>query len=801
MTEQCHFIGIGGIGMSGLARIMLSRQATVTGSDIAANYVTEGLIRDGAKVFIGHSAEYISAATTVVYSTDIKKDNPEYSEAVRLKCPVLHRSDFLKQLTVGYKTLSVTGTHGKTTTSALLSATLKTAGLDPSFAVGGIMPQFHSNAGHGKGEYFVAEADESDGTFLKYDSYGAIITNIDFDHMNHFGTESELIQAFHTFAKSVSSSKHLFWCGDDVRLKALALSGIGYGFGPDCILRVIHWEQQEWHLVLDIEFKGKRYSQVKLAAIGRHNVLNGLAVFGMALSLGIHEDEIRKAFATFGGVQRRCEKKGDIQNVLFIDDYAHHPTEIKTTVQGIRQAIGERRLIAVFQPHRYSRTKDCLGTYGGIFTAADEVIVTDIFGAGESPIIGVSHDSIISEIQKCSLNPCRYVPRQKLEQILIEHLRPHDALVTLGAGDITALSSKLIDKLHSQPIRKLRAGVIFGGQSAEHEISLISAKYVASGLRESSYDISHFGITKSGSWITGLDSMARLQTKAEPKEHLSSEVLQELLACDVLIPVLHGTFGEDGTIQGFFEMLGKSYVGCDHRSAAVCMDKAMSKRLVIAEGVDTTPFVEFTRFEWDKNSEKLHQRICNELSFPVFVKPSHLGSTIGVSKVNSPEHLEKAICKAFRCDTVLLVERGVDRPREIEFAVLGNDRIRVFPPGEICTGGAVYDYAAKYSAHGMSANAQADLPEDLKQEGMRLAEQVYRALGCKGFARVDFFLDGNGKFWFNECNPIPGFTKASLYPQICAANGLGIHDLIDRLVILALQYKRLQRGVALKDEE
>lgn len=800
--QQCHFIGIGGIGMSGLARILLSRQMVVTGSDIASSYVTDGLIQAGAKVNIGHAAENVALQATVVYSTDIKLDNPEYKEAQRLNCKLLHRSDLLRQLMDGYKTLAVAGTHGKTTTSSLLAYTLVTGGVDPSYAVGGIIPQFQSNAGHGAGEYFVAEADESDGTFLKYNPYGAILTNIDFDHMDFYGSEAALMQAFQQFINKVEQPEHFFWCGDDARLKACNPPGISYGFGSDCQLRIVRSEQSNWHCTLDLEFRGKKYKDIQVALIGRHNILNASAVFGLALSIGVKEEAIRKAFAAFGGVKRRCEKKGEIQGVLFLDDYAHHPTEVETTLKGIRKAVGERRLIALFQPHRYTRTKECLGTYAGIFDAADEVIITNIFSAGEKPIPGVTHEQVIADVKRRCQIPCRYIPRQQMLAQLMQELRPHDVVVTLGAGDITKLGPEFVEKLKSEKLKKLRVGVVCGGYSVEHEISLISAAYVASGLRSLYYEVSHFGITKQGNWISGADTIDRLQTGVEePSSRISPGVFQELLDCDILFPVLHGTFGEDGTIQGFFEMLGKAYVGCDHRSAAACMDKAMTKRLVQSEAIATAPFIECSRSQWQNDSEAIKQKVNTHLTFPLFVKPSHLGSSVGVSKVTTIQELNAAIGKALCVDTSLIIENGIDTPREIEFAVLGNEPVRVFPPGEICANGQVYDYEGKYGANGIKAVACSNLSEKLQKEGMRLAERAYRAAGCKGLARVDFFLDQRGKFWFNEINPMPGFTKISLYPQICATHGLGIEDLVDQLVIAGLRSKRLQQGVALKDEK
>lgn len=437
--------------MSGLARILIGKQKGVSGSDLTSNYVTEGLAYAGATVHIGHSANHISPQMTVVYSTDVKVNNPEYQAAKNLGCHMLHRSDLLSRLMDSLKTLAVTGTHGKTTTSSLLAWTLIHAGVDPSFAVGGILPQLQTNGGYGKGEYFVAEADESDGTFLKYHPFGAIVTNIDFDHMDHFGTEEGLIQAFRVFMSQVSSEEHLFWCGDDSYLASLNMPGSSYGFGNQCTLQCSHFTQEGWRIRFDVTFKGRTYQGIELPLIGKHNALNAAAVFGLAITLGIRESDIRSAFDTFQGVARRCEKKGDVQGILFLDDYAHHPTEIETTLHGIRQAIGNRRLVAIFQPHRYSRTKLCLGSYGGIFDCADELLITDIYAAREQPIPGVTYKNVLDEIRGAGFEASFYVPRQDLAEVLTKDLRPNDVVVTLGAGDITSLASEALIKYRREP--------------------------------------------------------------------------------------------------------------------------------------------------------------------------------------------------------------------------------------------------------------------------------------------------------------------------------------------------------------
>ncbi len=448
MIDNCHFIGIGGIGMSGLARLLLAKNRRVSGSDLSQNFRTEELSQLGAKIAIGHAAQNIPSNATVIFNSDIKKDNPEYIAATQLKYPILHRSDLLQLLMDEYKPLAVTGTHGKTTTTSLLASTLIEGGLDPSYAIGGYLPQFHTNAGHGNGEYFVAEADESDGTFLKYHPYGAIVTNIDLDHLDHFREEAALVQAFQTFMGNVQNDSLLFWCGEDARLSAMKnLPGISYGFQEGCLLQGSHFRQNGWSISFDAAFDGKLYRDIQVALTGYHNALNALAVFGLSLRLGVAEAAIRRAFIAFGGVQRRCEKKGEAAGILFLDDYAHHPTEIAATLKAIRAATTGRRLVAVYQPHRYSRIKHCLGLFSHVFDQADVIVVTQIYGAGETPILGLSHQLVAQEIGETSRQPCLILPRQSLAEELHSHLKTGDVVVSLGAGDITKLASELLPLL------------------------------------------------------------------------------------------------------------------------------------------------------------------------------------------------------------------------------------------------------------------------------------------------------------------------------------------------------------------
>ncbi|MEI6242380.1 MAG: UDP-N-acetylmuramate--L-alanine ligase, partial [Chlamydiota bacterium] len=336
--ESYHFIGIGGIGMSALARILKEKGNTVQGSDLSTTGMVETLQQEGIKVFSSHDEKWVDPSCKVIYSTAIEENNPEYQKAISLRMPLLHRSDLLQELMEGFHPLFVTGTHGKTTTSALLSTVLVESEMDPSFVVGGIVRLYGKNARRGLGSYFVAEADESDGSFLKGNPFGAIITNLEREHMDHWKTEENLDNAFSTFAKKVISKDHLFWCKEDLRLQKLSMMGTSYGFQASAALRASDVRFEKGGMYFTVHFEGKDYKEVFLPMIGRHNVLNALAVFGLSLRLGISEEKIRRAFSRFQGTKRRQEYIGEVSSVSFFDDYGHHPTEIKNTLEAFQES-------------------------------------------------------------------------------------------------------------------------------------------------------------------------------------------------------------------------------------------------------------------------------------------------------------------------------------------------------------------------------------------------------------------------------------------------------------------------------
>jgi UDP-N-acetylmuramate--alanine ligase len=787
-----HFIGMGGIGMSALARVLLQRGQKVQGSDIRSSALLAQLESEGATVEIGHSGEMIHQGDTIVYSTDILPDNAEMQKAVALQLPVLHRSELLHLLMSNQKPLLVTGTHGKTTTSALLSAVLLEADFDTSFVIGGLLRPMNINGRTGKGPYFVAEADESDGSFLKTAAFGAIVTNLGLDHLNFWKTPDKLRIAFREFFEKTERIAHLFWCRDDEELRELCPKGISYGFSENAELRIENFSTSDVGVRFDLSFDGKTYKAIDLALNGRHNALNGAAVFGLALSLGANEEAIRRAFARFGGAARRLEWLGSAQNIDIYDDYGHHPTEIRATLSALRGRIRERRLVVLFQPHRYTRGRDLFNEFLGCFEAADELLMTDIHTAGEAPINGISAASLYTRLREKLGSRVRFFPRQHLENGCAALLRPGDSVITLGAGDITSAGRTILEKINElQP--KLTVGVLFGGTSAEHDISLLSAGNVLKALDPSLYQIESFAISKEGVWFHGDD--AQKLPLSEKGGRITPEVLEKLNQCDVCFPVFHGTQGEDGMIQGLLEALDLPYVGCDYRSSALCMQKSWTKQVAMMNAIPTASFFEYSAILWRERPELLTKRVEEQLSFPVWVKPVHLGSSIGVSRAENVEELQAAAARAFSHDDVLIVEKEVVG-RQIEFAVMGNDRIQIGQPGEILNHGQFYDYERKYGAGSLQTKTPAELSPLEVMTGLDLASRAYQACGCAGLARVDFFLDAAGNYWLNEINPLPGFTSISLYPKMWEAAGMTQRKLCNELVVLALH--RHRRSVVLK---
>lgn len=451
MNKHYHFIGIGGIGMSGIARLFLCRGIKVSGSDLKESLSTQELRGLGANIYIGHKPDNIKGAEVVVYSSAINDANPEILEAKRLNLSLIKRAQALAELMSEKEVITVTGSHGKTTTTSLVACLLLEAGLMPTVAIGGILRNIDANACSGDGRYFVAEADESDGSFLYYRPRYSIITNIDREHLDYYGDFSKEVGIFKEFIGKTDPAGCVFACGDDINLKDILKSHknkhVSFGLKEESDVHPKNIEITGLNSSFDCFYKGKFINRFNLALGGMHNISNVLAVIALGIELGIDLEVIKKVLAEYKGARRRLEAKFNKNGYLLLDDYAHHPTEIKATLSAVKN-INAGKIIAVFQPHRYTRTKFLLNEFAESFDLADELILTDIYAAGELPIEGITSKIICDKIKE--RNPDKkviYLPKDKVSGYVLNLMQPKDLVITLGAGDITKISDELAEEL------------------------------------------------------------------------------------------------------------------------------------------------------------------------------------------------------------------------------------------------------------------------------------------------------------------------------------------------------------------
>ncbi|WP_299129872.1 UDP-N-acetylmuramate--L-alanine ligase [uncultured Amaricoccus sp.] len=450
-----HFTGIGGIGMSGIAEVLLNHGFTVQGSDLKASPITDRLAKQGARIFIGQAAENIEGAQVMVISSAIKPGNPELDAARARNLPVVRRAEMLAELMRLKSNVAVAGTHGKTTTTSMVAALLDAGGMDPTVVNGGVIHAYGSNARIGAGDWMVVEADESDGSFNKLPATIAIITNIDPEHLDHYGDFEALKAGFDTFVSNIPFYGLAVCCVDHPEVQALVgrISDrrvATYGFNPqaDVQARNLTFENggARFDVVLNAE-EGRVIEGLRLPMTGDHNVSNALAAIAVARHLKISKEAIRKALAGFAGVSRRFTKVGVVNGVTIIDDYGHHPVEIAAVLKAARQAT-KGRVIAVHQPHRYSRLRDLFTQFCAAFNDADTVAIADIYSAGEAPIDGISRDTLVGGL--IAHGHRRALPlagEEALADFVRAECRPGDMLVCLGAGSISAWANALPGRL------------------------------------------------------------------------------------------------------------------------------------------------------------------------------------------------------------------------------------------------------------------------------------------------------------------------------------------------------------------
>jgi UDP-N-acetylmuramate--alanine ligase len=469
-TRSIHFVGVGGIGMSGIAELLANLGYDVSGSDARASSVTDRLKTLGVRVHVGHAAEHIGSADVVVVSSAIAGNNPETVEAIRRRIPVIPRAEMLAELMRLRYGIAIAGAHGKTTTTSMVALVLERAGLDPTAVIGGRLSAFGSNARLGRGDYVVAEADESDRSFLKLSPSIAVVTNIDREHMESYGSWDDLQQAFVDFANKVPFYGAVIACADDGPVRAIlpriTRRVVTYGLdgaieapaavtGHGLTLEAFGSRATVTHRTPD---GSASLGELRLKVPGRHNLLNALGAVAVGLEVGIPFARIASALGEFQGAERRFQRLGEEHGVLVIDDYGHHPTEIAAVIAAARAGI-DRRVVVVFQPHRYTRTQALLTEFGAALSGADEIVLTDIYAAGEAPIPGVTVEGLASAIRASARGGVRVVP--SLDQIpakVAEFARPGDLVITLGAGSIGTTGERILEALRNRPAAAANGG-------------------------------------------------------------------------------------------------------------------------------------------------------------------------------------------------------------------------------------------------------------------------------------------------------------------------------------------------------
>ncbi|CTQ50235.1 UDP-N-acetylmuramate--L-alanine ligase [Jannaschia donghaensis] len=452
-----HFVGIGGIGMSGIAEVLLSNGLTVQGSDLKASAITDRLVEKGATIFVGQKAENLKDAEVVVISSAIKPGNAELDAARANGLPVVRRAEMLAELMRLKSNVAVAGTHGKTTTTTMVAALLDAGELDPTVINGGIIHAYGSNARQGDGEWMVVEADESDGTFNRLPATIAIVTNIDPEHMEHWGSIENLRQGFTDFVSGIPFYGLAICCTDHPEVRALVgritdRRIVTFGFNAQADVRAVnlHYKAGVAHFDIQLQAEDAVIEGCALPMPGDHNVSNALSAVAVARELGVPKDVIRDGLAAFGGVNRRFTRVGTWNGVPIIDDYGHHPVEIAAVLKAARQSIGDTgRVIAVHQPHRYSRLQSLFDDFCGCFADADVVGIADIYAAGEDPIPGAGRDDLVAGLIRTGHRHARAVTDEDdLERLVREQARDGDIVVCLGAGTISAWANALPDRLN-----------------------------------------------------------------------------------------------------------------------------------------------------------------------------------------------------------------------------------------------------------------------------------------------------------------------------------------------------------------
>jgi UDP-N-acetylmuramate--alanine ligase len=461
-TKHIHFVGIGGIGMSGIAELLLNLGYRVSGSDLKSTPVTDNLARLGGRIFEGHAEEHVEGADVVVYSSAVREDNPEIAAARKHFVPVIPRAEMLAELMRLKYGIAIAGAHGKTTTTSMVASILTKGGLDPTAVIGGRLDTWGgSNARLGEGDILVAEADESDGSFLALSPIIAVVTNIDREHLDHYGDMETIRKTFVDFINKVPFYGTSVLCLDNEEIQniipRLKKRYITYGLTSQADLQGRELRREEGRMRFEVLYHGDSMGEVLVGIPGEHNVLNSLAALGVGLELGLSMDVIRQGLRDLGGLARRFQVKGEKNGILVLDDYGHHPSEIAATLRTAREWWPERRMVVVFQPHRYTRTQILFDRFVTSFNEADVLLVTSIYPAGERPISGINGETLAKGIRDHGHKDVAFCgDREETLERLLSTVREGDLVVTLGAGNIVKVGEIFLEKLHQDDTEKQR---------------------------------------------------------------------------------------------------------------------------------------------------------------------------------------------------------------------------------------------------------------------------------------------------------------------------------------------------------
>ncbi|OYT70124.1 MAG: UDP-N-acetylmuramate--L-alanine ligase [Armatimonadetes bacterium JP3_11] len=777
LTMRFHFVGIGGAGMSALARWLRQKGVAVSGSDLVESPTLNALRALGVDAYAPHDAQRMGHPDWLIVSDAIHPDNPEVIEAQRREIPIWRRSQLLGWLLRDYKVIAIAGTHGKSTTTAMTAAILEAAGYDPVVFIGADVPlpePWQGNVRLGHGDWAVVEACEAYESFLDLQPHIALITNIEADHLDYHGSLEQLLKSFVRFAKRVPPDGYLVACGDSpgVREMMQMLHSAGgherppilYGLGAQNDLEAEIRERTPTYTEFRVHSSHWNLPTepiIRIPYLGDQNVQNALGAIAIALLLQIPFDTAVEALAQFRGVKRRQEIIGEAVGITIVDDYAHHPTEIRTALSALRQRFPNRRLVVVYQPHLYSRTRDQLHGLIDSLATADFVVVTDIYPAREQPIPGVSAALIADGLLERESPPTLYVPiKEQIPQRLLPRLRPNDVVVVMGAGDIEKIEPVLLRRLEAQgQARRLTVAVLMGGDSPERDVSLLSGLRVMQALDPEKYYAVAVdpALLKGGGEFWGLQE---LLTRERP---------------DVAFIALHGKHGEDGAVQGLLELLGIPYTGSGVLPSALAMNKHAAKIVFREAGLATPEGLLVSDCE-----EDTLERIRRRLHLPLVVKPNQGGSTLGTTRVFDWSELPRALRKALAYDESVLVEEFIEGV-EVSIPVLGRREPQALPPVEIVPKRGYYDFQAKYVPGATEEIVPARLPNEMLHLLQETAIAAHLALGCRGMSRVDVIVHETTPYVL-EVNTIPGLTPTSLLPRSAEAAGISFAELVERIL-------------------